>query len=100
ANVVDILLRDKKITEEQIAKLRVESLRAGTPIDNLLSGNHIVSDEDLTLARSESYNIPFIDLNTIDISRDILNIFDEKTAKGHNSLAFALNGNNISVAMA
>ncbi len=100
ATVVDILLRDQKITEDQLAKLKYESLQSGNPIENLILSDHIVSDEDLTKARSEAYNIPFIDLNDVELTRNALNAIDESTAKSHQVLIMSADDTSAKAAMA
>jgi len=90
ANVVDILLRDSQLTPDQVSKLKFESLQTGSPVENLITSHGLVSEEILAKARSEAYNIPFINLATVDISRECLNLLDEKTAKNHSVLLFSI----------
>jgi type IV pilus assembly protein PilB len=99
ASVVDILLRDHKLTEDQVSSLKFEALQTGNPLEYMLVSKNLVSDEDLTKARSEAYSIPFVDLNNTEISRDALILIDENTAKSHNALAFGFDGDKVKVAM-
>ena len=100
ANVIDILLANQKITADQASQLKFESLQTGNPIETLLVNRSWVGEDDLTRARSEAYNIPFIDLDGVDIPREILNLLDERTAKSHLAVVFGKEGDRVKVAMA
>ncbi len=88
--VLEALISLKKLTDGDAEKIKLESVKQGIPPEAILISRHLVSSNDLTVARSVSYNIPFIDLSKIQINREVLNVLDEKNARSHQCVIFEL----------
>jgi type IV pilus assembly protein PilB len=101
-SLVDILLSQGKITQIEADDIALEQVRSGQDPDQILVSRNLVSEEDLTKARSLLFNVPVIDLNTVGAAPEALAQVPDGTAKLYNVLPFALDRehNELKVAMA
>lgn len=100
-NLVDVLVQGGKISKEQADQVLFEQINSGKGLESLLEEKKIVSEKDLTLAKSEFYKIPYIELDEIGVSPEALTLLPEGVARRYAMLPFALNkkDNTLSVAM-
>ncbi|PJC42346.1 MAG: secretion system protein E, partial [Candidatus Pacebacteria bacterium CG_4_9_14_0_2_um_filter_36_8] len=98
---LDILLRDKKLTEDQVNQLRNEQLQTNTSYEDLLLEKKWVSELELTKAKAEFNDIPFTSIAETSILPEALNLVGESVAKRYGVLAFSYDkpGKTLKVAM-
>lgn len=99
--LLEVLVRDSKLTQAQAEELNTQSLSTGTPVEDILIKKHLVSETDLAKARAHTLNIPFVTLGTRSISPDIVNFIPEPVARRYSLVPFVYDGktNELSVAL-
>lgn len=100
-SLLDILVDQQLLTTEQANEVLTQNIQTGLNIEHLIEKNKLVSEEDLVKARSEFYNIPYVDLNEVGVYPEALAQVPETVARNYWMLPFALNKdkNTLSVAM-
>ncbi|MBP9781410.1 Flp pilus assembly complex ATPase component TadA [Candidatus Woesebacteria bacterium] len=100
-SLLDILVSQELLTTEQSNEILTQNIQTGLNIEHLIEKNKLVSEEDLVKARSEFYNIPYVDLNEVGVYPEALAQVPETVARNYWMLPFALNKdkNTLSVAM-
>jgi type IV pilus assembly protein PilB len=100
-SLVDLLVSQGHLTPDQANQLSLEHIQTGKNSDALLEEKKFVSEEALTKAKAEFYNIPYVNLSEIGISPEALTQLAEGVARRYSILPFALNKQErtLSVAM-
>lgn len=100
-SLIDILVAGGKISKESADQILFEQINSNKTLEHLIEEKKVVSEKDLTLAKSEFYNIPYIDLDEIGVSPEALTLLPEGVARRYAMLPFSLNkqDNTLSVAM-
>ncbi|PJE67753.1 hypothetical protein COU95_00655, partial [Candidatus Shapirobacteria bacterium CG10_big_fil_rev_8_21_14_0_10_40_9] len=55
-----MLVASGKLSPEKAEKVKLEFLNTGKPIEQLITEGKLVSESDLTQARAQFYNIPYV----------------------------------------
>lgn len=91
-SLVEQLLRDsEKATEEQITKLREQEKLEKRPLQDIVLKNNIVSEKELTELYAAQIDVPFIELNTKEVPREILRLIPERIARQYKVILFGVN---------
>lgn len=100
-SLLDVLIKNKLLSTEQANEILTQNIQTGLNIEHLIEKNKLVSEEDLVKARSEFYNIPYVDLNEVGVYPEALAQVPEAVARNYWMLPFTLNKdkNTLSVAM-
>lgn len=100
-SVAEVLLKNNKITADDLNQLVVEQINSNKSLEDLIKEKNLVSEQDLTQAKAEFDNIPFVNIAETGISPEALNKLDESVAKRYFILPFAVDddGKKLSVAM-
>lgn len=93
------LLENKMLTAEQIdGAIRQAAEKHVNLLDELV-GSNLVSEQLLYETLAGSQKLPFIDLTTQTIRRDILTLLPESIIQAHNVVAFDVSDREIKIAM-
>lgn len=93
-------LADKQlVTFEQANSLRQQQ-EDGKNLFDLLVESELVTEEQYMEAYANALNMPYVNLAEITISKAVLEIVPESTARGHRILAYELTPDQLKVAMA
>lgn len=99
----DALLRnlvDRQILPIEKAR-EIRDALTGQPKElfTALVTSKLISEEEYTKSKAVAYNLPYINLAEVTISKEILDVIPESTAKGHLIVPYELNENVLKVAM-
>lgn len=99
--ILEILIKKGNIDEKTAQNVRDASINSGTPLVDILLQKHLVSPDDLFIAKAESLNVPHITLAGKGISPEILNLIPEPVARKYKLIPFVLDkaSAQLSVAM-
>ncbi len=90
-SLVEQLLRaDAKVTEEQIVALREQEKTEKKPLQDIVLAGNIISEKDLTRLYSKEIDIPFIELNSKEIPREVLRLIPERIARQYKVVLFGV----------
>lgn len=100
--IVDILAASGKLSPDKAEKIKLDFINTGKPIEQIITEGKLVSESDLTQARAQFYNIPYISLSETPSSPEALNLVPRSVAEANNLLPFSYNKkkNELSLAMA
>lgn len=98
--IEDILLADGVLTPEQVSVAKLESINSGQPAEKILLEHSFATAEQIAQARAQQLNIPFVRVEGRGISSEVLNLIPEPVARRYKLIAFEMEGDVLSVAMA
>jgi type IV pilus assembly protein PilB len=79
-----------KISADQLATLKEQEKSEKKPLQDLAIKSNLISEKDLTKLYAQEIDIPFIDLNSKEIKREILRLIPERIAKQYNAVVFGV----------
>ncbi len=90
-SLVEQLLRDAgKVTEEQIVTLREQEKSEKKPLQDIVIKGSIVSEKDLTKLYAKEIDIPYVEINSKEVPREILRLIPERIAKQYRVILFGV----------
>lgn len=98
--IADILYEKGHLTADQLSAIKFENVNTGKNIEEIVKSRGYVSNEDYAQAYGEYYNIPYILLNPSIIDQKLLDLVPLTVSKNNLIVPFALEGENLSLAMA
>ena len=96
----EVLLSKKFVTKEQLSEALKESLEKKQKIGNILVKKGFITEEQLLECLSVSLGVEYYKLEDIDVSRDVLDLIPEKTARKYLTVPLELKEDGLLVAMA
>ncbi len=101
-SIADVLLEERILNADQIAKLNAEASQRGKTVEQLLLDENLVSPEQYYEARAKLTGIPFVSVATIPFSPESLSFIPKNVAERFQVIPFSFDKAKlkISVAMA
>lgn len=84
--ILDILLAKGSLTQDAFNQITVEHISTGTPVELILSDKKFASEEDITRAKSELNNIPFVKIAESGTDPQALTQLPESVARTYKML--------------
>ncbi len=97
--VEDILVEQNLITQDKVKELKVEAVKLGRPVEDLIAERKLVGVEDLAKAKAQVLGISYIDLVNMEISAEVLNLIPQNTASHYILVPFEKTDSALRVAM-
>jgi type IV pilus assembly protein PilB len=91
SSIVEVLVAQQHLTQDEADKLSIEQLSTGKAVEEIIKEKKIVSEEVLTKAKADFYNIPFIKISETGVSPEALNTLPESVARRYQMLPFVVN---------
>ncbi len=88
--VKELLLKGKKITPEQIKAAHDTAGGEKLALQELVIKANLITEKDLTKLYAEAIDVPFIELNSKEIKREILKLIPERIARQYNVVLFGV----------
>ncbi len=85
-----LLKASHKISEEQLTQLHEQAKSEKKPIQDLAIKANLVNEKDLTKLYAEEIDVPFVELNTHEIKREVLKLIPERVARQYNAVLFGV----------
>ncbi len=95
----NFLLEKGFITKEALTQARAESVTTHRNLFDYLVGEKYISEEELTQARGLFFNLPYVDLRTRRISKDVLELISKETLTNYKFVPFELASSVLKVAL-
>lgn len=95
----DILVKSGIVNEKDFDDAQNSANFLGKPIEEVLIFRGLITEDALAKLVSEHLGVPFIDISKHQIPDEILNKIPEKLARSYRMVPFALEGNQLKVAM-
>jgi type IV pilus assembly protein PilB len=99
--VLQVLVDTKALTDDQVNQILLDSINSSRKIEEILEEKKWVSEEQLTKARAQANNVPFVKIADIGISPEALTLLPESVARRYKMFPFSVNRDEslLSVAM-
>lgn len=88
AGVVDILLKEKKVTAEDAKSAQMAFVATGKKATEWLMEQGKTTEEDVIMARAAFYNVPFIKISETAVSPIALSYIDQPVAQRFTAMPF------------
>lgn len=88
ALVEKLLKNTGKFTDEQLKVLREQEETEKKPLQDIVIKNSVLSEKDLTKLYAAEIDIPFIEFNPRELSRDVLKLIPERIARQYKAVVF------------
>lgn len=100
-SILSLLVAAGELSQDKADQVAFENINTGKAVENILEEKQFVSEQALTQARAQFYNIPVVDLDEIGVSPEALSQLPEGVARRYAMLPFSLNttDNTLLVAM-
>ena len=97
--LTDILLARKLLTPEQVKGVTKTAEDEGRSMEDVLVLRQLVKPADLVQAKSQLFNMPYVDLQDRDIPREVLQLIPFEIAENYQLVAYERHSNDVAVAM-
>jgi type IV pilus assembly protein PilB len=100
SRIGELLLREKKVSPQQLAQAQEEAKRTGKRLGVALTRLGYVKDQELTQIVAQQYSLPAINLSEIEIDPAILKLIPKEICGKHQVIPVQRKGATLIVAMA
>lgn len=94
-HAVRLLKASKKLTDEQLNTLHEQAKANKKPIQDIAIKNNLISEKDFTKIYALEIDIPFVEINSHMIKRDLLKLIPERVARQYNAVLFGIDENGV-----
>ena len=99
-DISTLLLRDKKVSAQDIKEAQIEGVKNSLPVEQVLIKAGKISSDDVHKAKAELKGYKYIDIGVIEIPINILNKISKDVAEKNLAIPFAEEGGKVKVAIA
>lgn len=86
--VAQLLVENRKISEEQLRALREQQRADNKPLADLAIAANFITEKELTQAYARRIDVPFVELIPRNLQREVLNLIPERVARQYNAVLF------------
>ncbi len=99
-DIGEILVSKKIITEEQLKQAKEAQRSAPGDLGRIIVDLELADEKEVARARAEMLGYQFVDLSTLPIDQNAINMVPERICKQHDLIPIAKNGQKLTVAFA
>jgi len=100
SRIGELLLREKKVSPQQLAQAQEEAKRTGKRLGAALTKLGYLKDQELTQIVARQYSLPAINLAEIEIEPTVIKLVPREICEKHQVIPVRRNGPTLIVAMA
>lgn len=97
--VLDVLLGKKVITKDQFEQVNVQVNQTRKPPETVVQELGFATEEDVTQAKAEAFNIPYVDLANEEVTNEELVTVDADLQRAHRAIPFDVTNSTVRIAM-
>lgn len=97
--LISFLTDTKLVSKEDIVRAQAQAIEQDKNLSEVLINEGKISEDDFRRVNAYLIGIPFVDLKTEKIDKNILSLIPEPIARKHNIVAFGKKNNDLEVAM-
>lgn len=88
--VEQLLTAAEKIKADQLTSFREQQKAEKKTLQELVIANGLISEKELTKLYAAEIDVPFVELNTNELQREVLKLIPERIAKQYNVVLFGI----------
>jgi type IV pilus assembly protein PilB len=92
-SLAEKLLKQAKISDEQLAQLKEQEEREKKPLQDLAIRNNLISEKDLTKLYAAEIEVPLVELVAREIKKEDLHLLPERIARQYHAIVFGADEN-------
>ncbi len=97
--LLELLLKQGLVQQEQADQAKKEANRVGQAFETVLVKSGYISDEELASTKAAILGVPYLDLNSYRLDREMIKLIPEKIAKKYSLIPLFATGNSLSIGM-
>ncbi len=90
ALVEQLLEGTKKVSKEQIQKLKDQQKTEKKPLQDLAIKDNLINEKELTKLYAAEIDVPYVELNPKEIKLEVLRLIPERIARQYNAVLFGV----------
>jgi type IV pilus assembly protein PilB len=99
-NILNSLVQSGKIDSNQASQIQSQANQSGQSVENVLMQQGLIDQTDMAKIKAESFNVPFVDINQVNLDPQLMQKIPQDVAKRNNAIVFEETPNSYKVAMA
>ncbi len=99
STIEQMIGQNNLVSAQDLATAKSEAMSSKKPLGQVLVEKKLITEEDLTKLVALASHIPYIDLSTLNIEQQTLNLIPKEDAQENMAVAFSLKNGRLSVAM-
>src|SRR3989338_7699246 len=96
---LDFLVREKVLSTEKVGELESRAKQEGSTVEQVLTKDRIISEEELTSKKAKFFGLPYIDFTGIKIDQATLGLIPKAVAENYRVIAFDRDAAQLNVAI-
>jgi type IV pilus assembly protein PilB len=97
--IEELLLEGKLLKREDLETAKVDALKASKPLIAYIAEKNLVGEEDLTRVSAQAMGVPYVNLNNITVTDDIVKLLPKETAETYMAVPFGMQQGRLAVGM-
>jgi type IV pilus assembly protein PilB len=97
--IEELLLEGKLLTPEDLETAKLDALKASKPLIAYIAEKNLVGEEDLTRVSAQAMGVPYVNLNNITVTEDIIKLLPKETAQTYMAVPFGMQQGRLAVGM-
>ncbi|MDP3244913.1 MAG: GspE/PulE family protein [bacterium] len=93
------LVKEGSLTQEQAVQAQEKSLAAGKSVEEIITKDKLLPEEQIAQAKGRLWRFPYVDLAEQDIDKNVLNLIPKNVAANYQMVAFKKEGDELQVAL-
>lgn len=85
-----LLLASKKVSAEQLSALKKEAIESKKSLQSIAIQREVINDKQLTEQYAQLISIPFVEINTKDLTKETVSVLPEHIARQYKVVAFQI----------
>ncbi len=99
ARLLQALIDKKLLVQDQVSKFELEAQKEHKDLEQYILDNGVISEKDIAQVKGELYDLPFVDLEKVEVQRDVLAIIPQAVAENYEIVLFEKEGTKVKVAL-
>lgn len=95
----EVLVQFKVVTPEQLDVVKIESVKLGKPLDEVLLDKGVLGEEDLVKAKAIASGIPYVNLVNQKVEEKVLLQLDKEYCERYRVVPFGITKGSLNLAM-
>jgi type IV pilus assembly protein PilB len=95
----EFLMKSGKVDLNKISKLSIQARESGRSLTQTLLSENLIGEEDMVKLQSEYFHIPYVDLRSHAVPKEILDLMPQSSIANYRFTPFAFDGRVLKVAL-
>jgi type IV pilus assembly protein PilB len=97
--IEELLLEGKLLRSEDLETAKIDALKDSKPLIAYIAEKNLVGEEDLTRISAQAMGVPYVNLNNITATEDIIKLLPKETAETYMAVPFGMQQCRLAVGM-